>query len=59
MNYVNYIQKTPSSTYSSIINKEHMDRAKTIKLASGGVNLFYTEAPASSASWWDRMFGDA
>lgn len=36
-----------------------MDRAKTIKLASGGVNLFYTEAPASSASWWDRMFGDA
>jgi hypothetical protein len=45
-----------------------MDRAKTLllergrlvaKKASGGVNLFYSEAPNSNASWWQKMFGEA
>ena len=45
-----------------------MDRAKTLilergglvaKKASGGVNLFYSEAPKSNAFWWQKMFGEA
>lgn len=68
MNYTKYLRNEPHLIHVSIISEDAINRAKALvlerggrvaKKESGGVNLFYNEAPASNYSWWEKMFSDA